>query len=282
MENLLKIGEFAKLTGVTVKTVLHYHKVGLLAEVPRTASGYRQYGFVELNRMRSIKRLKSLGLNLEQIKSVLGDHEDYKPYQAVLLALRDELLAQIDTLQSRVNRIQKLLDTDRPDPNQEIEEPPSLKMFVDILGADAAEQYMNSCPAMFEMERKIYGVFDDLDWGVEYEDSFRMVAEYFRDNPEQYQLALDYGTRITQLGDIDPESPAVDDLARNYSIFIKSLPFSNNLLGQETVSSPLESVWSGMVSEIMTPAQMRLLELLGEYLSSDETAQPGGGTHDDR
>ncbi|MGE5391196.1 MAG: MerR family transcriptional regulator [Deltaproteobacteria bacterium] len=282
MENLLKIGEFAKLTGVTVKTVLHYHKIGLLTEVPRTASGYRQYGFIELNRMRSIKRLKSLGLSLEQIKEVLGDHEDNKSYQAVLIALRDELQTQIDTLQSRVDRIQKLLRTDQADPNQETEEPPTLTMFVDILGEDAAEQYINSCPEMFELERKVYGVFDDLEWGVEYEDSFRMVAEYFRDNPEQYQQALDYGARVTQLGDIAPDSPKVDDLARSYSSFIKSLPFSKSLLNQESVASPLESIWSGMVSEIMTPAQMRLLELLGKYLTSDETAQPGEGTDDDR
>lgn len=282
MENGLRIGDFAKLTGVTVKTVLHYHKVGLLAEVSRTANGYRLYGAAELNRMRSIKHLKSLGLSLEQIKDVLGEPEDNKSFQAVLLALREELLAQIDTLQSRVTRIQRLLDENRADPHEAPDEPPSFKMFVEILGEEAVEQYINTCPDMYELERRMYGVIDDLDWGINPEDSFRMVAEYFRDHPEQYQEALDYGNKIMALGDLDPDSPEVEDLARNYSSFIKSLPFYTSLLTQETVASPLESMWSGMINEFLTPAQAKLIELLGQYLTPGEPEGSEGGAQDDQ
>jgi len=282
MENGLKIGEFAKLTGVTVKTVLHYHKVGLLAEVPRTDSGYRLYGAAELNRMLSIKRLKSLGLNLEQIKGVLGKPEETIDLRSVLLAIQGELQSQIDTLHERMNRIQRLLNENYSDPSEYSDESPSFKMVVDILGEEAAEQYINTCPEMYELERKMYGVIDDLDWGIESQDSFRMVAEYFRDNPDQYQTSLDYGPKITALGDLDPNSPEIDELARNYSSFIKSLPFYSNLLNQESVAAPLESMFSGMMAEFLTPAQVRLIELLGQYLAADETDRPEGGGEDDR
>lgn len=281
MENGLKIGDFAKLTGVTVKTVLHYHKVGLLAEAPRTASGYRTYGAAELNRMRSIKRMKSLGLSLEQIKDVLGDPEDNQSFEAVLLALRDELLAQIGTLQARVNRIQRLLDENRAHPDEEPDVPSSLKIFAEIMGEEAMGQYIDTCPEMYELERKMSGMIDDLDWGINAEDSFRMVSEYFRDHPEAYRQALDYGAKITALGDLDPESPEVEALAREYGSFIKSLPFYADLLDQETIGAPLESLWSGMMAEFLTPSQVRLVELLGEYLSPGKPGEPKGGAGDE-
>lgn len=273
MENLLKIGQFAKLAGVTVKTVLHYDKVGLLTAASRSDKGYRLYGPAELNRMLSIKRLKSLGLSLEQIRSVMGKPEETTDLRSVLVAMETELQKQIDTLNRRLTKVQRFLDEDIcNDPTKYVDDSPSLKLVVNTLGEDAAKQYMNTCPEMYELERKMCGIVDDLEWGIEYEDSIRVTAEYFRDNPEQYKQALDFGTRITELGDIDPDSPIVNDLARDYSAFIKQLPFCTNLLDQEPVASPLESMWSGLVSEIMTPAQLRMLELLGQYLISGETA----------
>lgn len=271
MENGLKIGDFAKLTGVTIKTILHYHKVGLLAEAARTASGYRLYGVVELNRMRSIKHLKSLGLSLEQIRIVLGEPEDDKSFEAVLLALREELLAQIGTLQSRVDRIQRLLDENRADPHEAPDEPPSFKMFMEIMGEEAIEQYINTCPEMYELERKMYGIMDEFDWGIDPDASFRMVAEFFRDNPEQYQESLNYGVRITAISDLDPNSPEIVELALNYSTFIKNLPIYSSLLDLEPVASPLGSMWSGiMADEFLSPAQVRFIELLGQFLAGED------------
>ncbi|MHB8125290.1 MAG: MerR family transcriptional regulator [Desulfitobacteriaceae bacterium] len=62
MEKHIKIGDFVKLTGSTLKTINYYHKISLLPVPERSAGGYRLYGSTELNRMRLIKRLKSLGL----------------------------------------------------------------------------------------------------------------------------------------------------------------------------------------------------------------------------
>jgi len=84
MNNRIKIGHFVQLTGSTLKTVLYYHKIGLLQEPQRSAAGYRLYGSAELSRMQLIKHLKSLGLDLRRIKEMLGDADDNKTLQEVL------------------------------------------------------------------------------------------------------------------------------------------------------------------------------------------------------
>lgn len=271
MEKHLKIGEFAKLTGVTIKTVLHYHKIGLIAEVKRSSSGYRLYGPVELNRMRSIKRMKHLGLSLQQIKEILGEPEDQKSFRTVLLTMQSELLNQISMLTEQLKKIQTLLTEEQNRLFENIDQSPSFKMVVDILGEEAQEQYLRTCPEIYEKERKLYGVMDDLQWGLDYQDLVSEVAEYFRDHPDKYQQSLDYGPKITAIADISPDSPVIAELAWEYADFIKNLPFYEKLVGYEPrMDKSLESLWSNMIAEVYSPAQMKLIELLCVYLEAEK------------
>ena len=109
MENLIKIGDFAKLTGCTLKTIIYYHKIGLLHEAERSPGGYRLYGPAELTRMRLIKRLKSLGLDLNRIKEILGDSQSPATLREVLQSLRAELLREKKSLEERVAKIEMSL-----------------------------------------------------------------------------------------------------------------------------------------------------------------------------
>jgi DNA-binding transcriptional MerR regulator len=65
--------QMADLVGVTVRTLRHYHQIGLLPEPARTAGGYRVYTPEHVLRLIRIKRLTSLGLSLEQAAGVLDD-----------------------------------------------------------------------------------------------------------------------------------------------------------------------------------------------------------------
>jgi DNA-binding transcriptional MerR regulator len=67
---LVKIGEFARLTGVSVKTLRFYDMLGLVEPAVRTASGYRLYGPQEASRLAIVKRVKLLGISLEEIKEL--------------------------------------------------------------------------------------------------------------------------------------------------------------------------------------------------------------------
>ena len=68
MDNQIKISDFVKLTRSTLKTVLYYHKIGLLQEPKRSANGYRLYGAEELARMRMIKHFKQIRARSETNK----------------------------------------------------------------------------------------------------------------------------------------------------------------------------------------------------------------------
>jgi DNA-binding transcriptional MerR regulator len=68
---LYQASEFARLTGVTVRTLHHYDRLGLLKPTGRTPAGYRLYAGRDLARLQQIVTLKFIGLPLKQIKSLL-------------------------------------------------------------------------------------------------------------------------------------------------------------------------------------------------------------------
>ena len=87
MRERLRIGEVARLVGVTTKTVRHYEKVGLLQQTDRSDAGYRLYTADDLLRVHRIKQLRSLGLPLQRIKEVLGGSGSGEDLQGVLEAV---------------------------------------------------------------------------------------------------------------------------------------------------------------------------------------------------
>ncbi|MET4612625.1 DNA-binding transcriptional MerR regulator [Rhodococcus sp. PvR044] len=64
MRNGVTIGQAAAFGGVTVKTVRHYHKLGLVKEPERDSSGYRRYGSAELLRLVQVRTLAAAGVPL--------------------------------------------------------------------------------------------------------------------------------------------------------------------------------------------------------------------------
>jgi DNA-binding transcriptional MerR regulator len=70
-DSRLKIGEFARQTGLSIKTIRYYESRGLLEQPPRTEGGYRLYGPEEVARLRFVQRAKLLGLTLEEIRELV-------------------------------------------------------------------------------------------------------------------------------------------------------------------------------------------------------------------
>lgn len=98
--------EVADLAGTTVNTVRHYHRVGLLDQPDRRANGYKQYGVRHLVRLLQIRRLRDLGVSLDQIDEVGVDGDS--PSEA-LRALDAELEASIERLQRARTEIAAIL-----------------------------------------------------------------------------------------------------------------------------------------------------------------------------
>lgn len=88
--------ELAELAGVSLRSVRHYHDIGLLTEPERRSNGYKSYGVAHLVRVLQIKRLTGLGLSLKQIAEM--DEGNENPREA-LRALDAELAGTIERLQ---------------------------------------------------------------------------------------------------------------------------------------------------------------------------------------
>jgi MerR family copper efflux transcriptional regulator len=84
------IGQLAKATGVAAKTIRYYEQIGVLPTPSRTAVGYRQYDQSGVHRLRFIRRARSLGLPLRDVKTVVV-RLDGRPR----LALRPRLLEMV-------------------------------------------------------------------------------------------------------------------------------------------------------------------------------------------
>src|SRR5688500_1023387 len=74
---MLSIGEFSKITGLSVKTLRFYHEAGVLvpSHVDRD-TGYRYYALSKIDEARIIKQLSLLEFPLEEIADILKSHDD--------------------------------------------------------------------------------------------------------------------------------------------------------------------------------------------------------------
>ena len=93
----MKIGELAKATGFSTKTIRFYEAEGLIPDPPRTDSGYRAYAEADLARLAFILKAKRLGLSLDEIKGILQLHDRSEPTCIHVRSLLEEKVAQIET-----------------------------------------------------------------------------------------------------------------------------------------------------------------------------------------
>jgi len=107
---MLKIGDFAKQAQVSVKTLRHYSKLGLLKPtwIDRF-TGYRYYTLEQLQQLKRILALKDLGFSLEQVKFVLQDNLSVDELRGMLKIKQAELARHIQTEQARLARVETYL-----------------------------------------------------------------------------------------------------------------------------------------------------------------------------
>lgn len=96
-----KVGDLARLTGLTVRTLRFYDQIGLFSPSGQTDSGHRLYSEADLSRLQQILSLKDLGLSLEEVKSILKDKQ-FSPLEIVNL--------QIARIKDQIKLQQKLLE----------------------------------------------------------------------------------------------------------------------------------------------------------------------------
>lgn len=75
MEPPLRVGQLAEATSVPSKTIRYYEQVGVLPTPSRSAAGYRQYDRRDIDRLLFVRRARSLGLPLAQLRDLTAGPE---------------------------------------------------------------------------------------------------------------------------------------------------------------------------------------------------------------
>jgi MerR family transcriptional regulator, thiopeptide resistance regulator len=155
------VGELAALTGVTVRTLHHYDRIGLLPPGERTAAGYRSYTEADLLRLQRILAYRELGFSLEDIAALLDD-PDSDPLELLrrqhgLVLERMERLAEVAAVLEKTMKEYSMGIRLNPE-----------EMF-EVFGDDDPAQYAD------EVEQR---------WGETdaYRESQRRSAQYTKDD----------------------------------------------------------------------------------------------------
>lgn len=103
---MLKIGEFARVAHVSIATLRHYEKVGLLKPaVLDPDTGYRYYSLDQLPRVHRLLALKDLGFSLEQIAQFLEEALSLEHLRGMFTLKQAQTQQMIDIEQARLARI---------------------------------------------------------------------------------------------------------------------------------------------------------------------------------
>ncbi len=201
MQNKLSIGEMAKLRGVTVDTLRHYDKIGLLKPFhidPET--GYRYYSISQYEVLGTIKELRSIGFSLEEIKQFLTDRNVKKSVQSLQKSMANiqeeikKLQGIHNILMTRLYNIEHFTNSYR---NSDIvikqfEEREYIQLARSVSWTDSENLYFG----YLELENKIGGIIPALASNKfgdfikkEYFDEIRQSSD-FSANLSDYQSQL--------------------------------------------------------------------------------------------
>lgn len=192
---MLTIGQLARYAKVTVRTVRHYHQIGLLAEPERDDSGYRRYGPQDVIDLVRITTLASTGVPLSRIAELLA--ADPEVFAAGLAEIDAELQARIAELEQRRLDLAQLPSAER------LSVPPAVWALLDSL--------------------RSWGVSDEIvagerdTWiliGATYPDfvdeAARVRLQAMTEHPDWRNLTLEYQAA----SDWSVDDPRLEDLAQ--------------------------------------------------------------------
>lgn len=245
---MLTISELARHAGVSVRTVRHYHQLGLLAEPARTALGHRSYGAESLMALRRITALARAGVPLARIPDVLS------ATGAQRSALLGEVSQQLRDKERQLARTREALERMRSDEEDELS--PELSA---LLG-ELAELGLPSEQLTTEQEmwRLTCVLFPDASprWITQQRDLLR---------DDEYRAIY---REVVALADAEPDDPRIDKVARRSAAW--TLAHLDDFLGwtDEWASDPqaADLVEEHTRIRYSTPAQRRLQRLVQEEL----------------
>ena len=215
-----QVVEFARLAGVTIRTLHHYDRIGLLKPSGHTNAGYRLYRQEDLIRLQQIITLKFIGFSLNQIKNLLNSTSfDLTIALTQQKAIITEKRQQLDSAINAIEKAQKLLEQ-KQEPDWE-----AFKQIIEVINMQ-----------------------NNMDWTKKYysEDAKQKIADQAASiSPEEIEqgqrdwarLIREVETAVSE--GMDPGSEAAGNLAMRWSELIKA--FTG---GDREIQSGLNKMYS--------------------------------------
>jgi Cu(I)-responsive transcriptional regulator len=104
----MTIGDAARATGLPVKTIRYYEDIGLVGAL-RSENGYRQFGVLELHKLRFVQRVRSLGFAVEDCRALLSLYEADARESGEVKTIARKHLAEIDAKLSELQDLRHVL-----------------------------------------------------------------------------------------------------------------------------------------------------------------------------
>lgn len=112
-KNVLKIGELAARSGLTVRALHHYDDIGLLKPSARADSGYRLYNRDDVVRLHQIQALRKFGMSLSDIGTFLASPDaQFTDVVSQQISALDKQIEQATTLRGQLSRLQQQMEGD--------------------------------------------------------------------------------------------------------------------------------------------------------------------------
>ena len=99
------IGRAAKISGVSAKMIRHYEAIGLIPKAHRTVADYRVYSAADLHALRFIRRARTLGFSMKEIRSLLSLWRNHRRASAEVKQLALKHVAELD---GRIKALQSI------------------------------------------------------------------------------------------------------------------------------------------------------------------------------
>jgi len=213
----LKVGELARRTGLTVRTLHHYDEIGLLKPSLHTEAGYRLYTADDIARLQQVLSLRQLGFSLDEVRDCL-DRPGFSPLEAIGLHLA-RLREQIEMQRKLCERLEMLA------------------VHVRAAGEVSADEFLHAIEEMTILEK-----LQEKYFTPEQLQSIKAAREQVgQEHLEQAQEAwaeLIGLIRVEMDRGTDPADPKVQALARHWQDLL-----NKSTLGDPGIQQGMKRLW---------------------------------------
>jgi MerR family transcriptional regulator, thiopeptide resistance regulator len=242
----MKVGELAKRTGLTIRTLHHYDDIGLLKPSLHTEAGHRLYTAADVARLQQILSLRQLGFGLEDIKACL-DRPGFSPLEVIRLHVA-RLREQIDLQEKLCARLEAISASFQPAGEVSAE---AFLQTIEVMTM-IEKYYTPEQMETFRKRREAMGPAADEIIKKSQEDWATLIADY--------KAAMEAGT--------DPADPKLRQFEQRRQALVNA--FTG---GDAGIEQSLERLWTAQGDKLC--AQYGYDPQVMEYLGKVAKAQKG-------